>query len=441
MVPALVAAAVLLVVLVHGSGDGGYTLRVQLADAGGLRKDFLVKISGAPVGKVTDVRLDRDDRAIAVLRLDSAVAPVGADASAAVRASNLLGEKYVDVVPGDVSHPAPSGFLIPLTRTDTPSDLDDVLSVLDSDTRVALTAFLVNQGDALVGRGGDLAASLNHLPPMLDQARELVTGLAADNRALGDLLVRSDRILATVIPQRAALGRLVQNAAGAFDTLDSRRAALGDTVRRAPAAIRQLRTSLIALDQAAGPLAPAARGLERTAAPLTSTLQALPGFAAAARPTLQIARDVAPDLGRLGRRAAPVVRRLAPLAANMRTFATHLEPVTRLLDDGIADTLGVMQGWARSIQNRDAAGHVFRVSVELGGDVLNTLNGIVDGRARTRTSTPAKAPRHHSGPAPASPAPADLPAPLLPGVELPKLPVVDDVGETVTPLLDFLLKP
>lgn len=431
------------ILILTRSGGDAYRLRVQVNDAAGLRKDFLVKIAGAPVGKVSDVRLDRDDHAIAVLQLDAGAAPVGTDARAAIRASNLLGEKYVDLMPGDVGRPARSGFEIPRSRTTTASDLDDVLSVLDLDTRVALMAFFVNEGEALVGRGGDLAATLHRLPPALDQAHALLEGLASDNHALTTLVDRSDRILAAVTPQRAALGRLVDSAGGALDTLDGERAALGDTVRRAPGAIRQLRASLGQLQAVSVPLAPAARGLQATAGPLTATLRALPAFAAAARPTLRTARAVAPDLGRLGREAAPVVRRLEPVTSSLRTFATAVDPVTKLLDEGIADTLGTMQGWARSIQNRDAAGHVFRLSVELGGDIVNAANAFIAGTgARHAPQRPSHA-RPTQGTSPAVPQ-SQSPLLKLPTLELPAhLGPVDltPVQQTVKPLLDFLLKP
>lgn len=451
----LAVAVAIAIGLLATSGDHGYRLRVQMDDAAGLRKDFVVKIAGAPVGKVVDVQLDRDDRGVALLELDAAAAPVGRDARAAIRSSNLLGEKYVDLTPGDATRPAPSGFEIVRARTATPSDLDDLLSVLDPDTRVALSAFLVNQGDALVGRGADLAAALQRMPRTLDAAHELVAGLGHDNRALGSLVRRSDRILASAVPRRQELGRLVATAGDALATLDGRRERLGATVRRAPAAIRQLRASLTELERAAQPLRPAARGLQATAPPLTETLRALPSFGAAARPTLRTARSVAPSLERLGAEATPVVQRLTPVGADLRTFSTALRPVTKLLDLGIADTLGVMQGWARAIQNRDPAGHVFRVNVELGGDLLDLLNRYVQGpttagRARatrppaTGSRSAAAAPRPSDRRPDAAPTPTTPPAPRKPPAGSAATPPGTEdrpAGNPITSLLDLLLHP
>lgn len=439
--------------LVITSVDQGYRVRVQMADAAGLRKDFLVKIAGAPVGKVLDVGLDDEDHALALLDIDEGAAPIGADARAAIRASNLLGEKYVDLTPGSLADPVPSGSTIPLTRASTPSDLDDVLSVLDPDTRVALGAFLVGQGDALVGRGKDLADTLVEMPPALDAAQKLVAGLSEDNRALGSLVERSDRIAASLVPERQALGRLITSAEGAFVSIDSRRTALGAALESGPAAVRELREALVELERAAGPLGPASRGLEATAAPLTDTLRELPSFVNAARPTLRTARSVAPMLGRLAREASPVVNRLGPAGKSLRTFAKSLRPVSNLLDDGVADTLGVLQGWARSIQNRDGVGHVFRVSVELGGDMLNTLDSYVkgpeaakrsddgDGKARAAEAKAKNAPAGSRGQRKAKPSAAAEKKSPQPRAKASQDGAQSSSGDPVKRLLDYLLKP
>lgn len=453
----LVGALGVLAVALHAQDDG-YRLRLQSDDVAGLRKDFLVKIAGTPVGEVEDVELDAGDHAVVTLRLDDEAAPVGRDARAAIRASNLLGEKYVDLQPGDARRPAPSGHLITRDRTTTPSDLDDVLSVLDADTRVALASFLVGQGKALGGNGRAISAALRHLPPALDEATQLVDGLAVGNQQLGSLVERTDRVLVTVGRERPALGRLVDSAGGALAALDGRADDLADTVREAPGLVRRLRATLDELEHAARPLGPAANGLEMTAEPLTATLRALPGFAEAARPALQTAREVSPALTRLGDRAAPVVRRLAPAASDLRRFADASDPVTRVLDHGIADVLGVLQGWARAIQNTDGAGHVFRVNAVVGSDVLNAVRRYIeDGGRRKRTprrgSRDPRPPRRESAaPAPSPPARRDdgrppLPALRLPELRLPTGPVQlpdvdpDDVVDGVQPLLDFLLKP
>lgn len=425
-----------------------YLVRAEFSDASGLRPGFNVVIGGVKVGKVRDVTLSERDTAVATLELDDSAAPIGRDAKASVRPSNLLGEKVVALAPGDVQSAAPSGALIPLARTSTPTEFDDVLAALDDDTRKALAVFLAEQGQALVGRGGDLAAMLARMPGALDDVRRLVSHLGANSRALGDLVERSDRIVASIAREREPLGRLVDSTGGALSTLASRQAQLGGTVRAAPGAVSQLRRSLVALQTAARPLILAAQGLRAAAAPLTSTLLQLPAFSAAARPALRTVRAVAPSLQRLADQGTPVARRLGPAAGELSTFARAAAPASHVLDAGIDDTLGLMEGWARAIQTRDGVGHVFRAGLTLSPDLISALEqGYVLAPERRRPRA-RRTPITLPGLQPKAPSAAvrtpRIQLPALPQLQL-KLPGVGVPTESAAArptreLLDFLLK-
>jgi phospholipid/cholesterol/gamma-HCH transport system substrate-binding protein len=366
------AAAVLAVVMVAGGGSP-YVIRAEFADADGLRADFAVREQGVVVGRVADVSVTARDTALATLELDRSVVPVGAGATASIHPSNLLGEKYVQLNPGDIRQPQPSGLTIPQSRTSTAPELDQVLGAFSPDTRKATAVFLAEQGDALLGRGQDLASLLQRLPSSLDSATQLVAGLGQDNVALGRLVEQSDRILQVAAPQRTALGRLVSSAQGAFTTLASREQALGETISSAPAAISQLRRTLIALQNAAIPLGPAAAGLRATAPSLAAALRATPGFATAARLALAAIGRAAPALQQLGANGTPVVSALRPAAVQLERFATTLAPVSKLLDRQIGLVLDVVQGWGRAIGDRDGIGHIYRLDTLFPQNTFDTL--------------------------------------------------------------------
>ncbi len=75
-------------------------LETRVSDAGGLTEGAVVKIAGVDVGRVSGMRL-QDRQAVLELevRQDAAV-PV--DALVRVRARSVLGEKYVELIPGAV---------------------------------------------------------------------------------------------------------------------------------------------------------------------------------------------------------------------------------------------------------------------------------------------------------------------------------------------------
>lgn len=452
---ALLGVAVFAVAFVSGGSDDRYLVRAELTNAGGLREGLTVRIDGVPVGEITKAELDGRDRAVVEARIDDGAGPIGAGARATVRSANALGEKYLDLHAGDERRPMPSGAVIPASRSAVAVELDDVIDALDLPTRAALRVVLDESGGALRGRGPELGELLAILPRSLDRTGELLDELATDNQALGRLVERSDRVAAAVAPERRALGRMVAGAGTTLDTLAQRRRALGETVRRAPATLVSLQRALTALEGAALPLAPAARGLRRTAPELTRTLGQLPAFAKDARPTLRTARSVAPSLTTLGRSGTPLVRRLRPLAAELGDFGSGVAPAVGALDDSIADVLAVLEGWARSTAPHDGASHVFRAGLTVGSDLFKALVADPPATQRRRAgrdsdpvaplaATPKlslpELPRVHGLPDLPKVKLPKLPLPL-PEVQLPGLPQQQRSGENLDGLLDFLMGP
>jgi phospholipid/cholesterol/gamma-HCH transport system substrate-binding protein len=425
----LLAAAVVALAAILSGGDDGYVLNAKFRQAGGLREGFTVRVDGAPVGKIDKLTLDKQDNVVAKLKIDKSAAPMGRNVRATARAADLLGEKFVDLEPGNRADPAPSGTTIPPSRTGLAVELDDVINAVDLPTQQALKAFINEQGTAYVGRGHDLGALLAALPSSLDRTGELLNQFGSDNAALGRLVEESDRVVGSVARERASLGRLVSSAAGTLTTLGRRSTELRTTVERAPGALVAARRALTALEGAAVPLQPAARGLRATAPALTSTLKQLPAFTKSARPTLRTVRDVSPALQRLGRDATPVVRRMRPLAGQLAEFGAAFDPVTQTLDKGIADVLGVLEGWARATQGHDGASHVFRFGLTGGTAAFADILPIM--RAAERQARQQKTP--------AAKRPSILKAPKVPKVKVPEVklpPLLNNVTNTIKDTLD-----
>ena len=398
----LIGVAAIAVLVLHGGSS--YVVRAEFADASGLRPDYTVRLDGVTVGRVASVTVTARTTAMVTLDLDASAAPVGRDASASIQPSNLLGEKFVALNRGNTADPAQSGTLIPLSRTSTPTELDQVISTFDPQAREALAVFLSEEGDALLGRGHDLATTLARLPGGLQSITQLVEQLGSESQTLGTLIDQSDRIVGDVAAQRPALGRLVASASGAFATFAGREHDLGATIAAAPATLAQLRTTLVALRAAAGPVAQAAIGLRATAAPLTATLRAVPAFTIAALPALRTVQSVSPSLTTLGAQATPVLRHLNPVASSLQAFATALDPVSAMLNTGIGNLLGLMEGWDRAIQDRDASGHVFRPYL------VTPPNAIIQGLLGTFIKTGSLR-RAAASPGALKPAAAPAPAP------------------------------
>jgi hypothetical protein len=105
---------------------------------------------------------------------------------------------------------------------------------------------------------------------------------------------------------------------------------------------------------------------------------------------LEAARLVAPELTRLGQHAAPVLARVQPTTLRLSAFAHELNPVSTSLAQNIGPLLGVIEGWARTIQMRDGPGHVFRTHITLDSQLLTSALGryaaLFGVRSKTRAS-------------------------------------------------------
>jgi virulence factor Mce-like protein len=374
----VLAGVALTLILFSGGGGQAYIVHARFHDAAGLLPNFFVKIDQIQAGVVKSVTLNRQESEVIVtMGLDRSAAPVGTGASAEIRPANLLGEKFVQLNPGDLTHPLPSGSTIPLRRTSAPVELDDIFNTLDPNTRTSLAILINEAGLAMAGRGADFMQTLRDLPPTLSSAREVVGQISAENASLSRAIVAGNRVLASVSSRRNDLQDLIQNGKDALDAINAARTDLGRTVTAAPGGLAQLRRSLLELERAAGTLTPAAADLQSTAPALGRTLARLPQFASDAGGALSAARVVAPALDRLATESTPVLAQMRPATATLASFAQDLGPFLNVLDQqgGLREFLGFVAGWAGVTSQRDGLGHVFRLRLSIDQQLLTSALG------------------------------------------------------------------
>ncbi|MGW5670520.1 MCE family protein [Micromonospora sp. NPDC003776] len=174
----------------------GYTVTAEFADVLDLVPRAAVKVDDVTVGSVEKISLSGWHAQVR-LRLDRAVR-LPANATAAVRQSSLLGEKYVSVS-APPTEPArgrlADGDVIPLSRTTRGAEVEEVLAALGLLLNGGGLAQLrtINQelGNALAGREADLRDTLTQLDTFLGgldrQKADIVRAIAALDRLTGRL--------------------------------------------------------------------------------------------------------------------------------------------------------------------------------------------------------------------------------------------------------------
>jgi len=106
-------------------GGDTYLLYARFASVEGVRVGSSIEVYGLQVGTVDSLRLDQQRQmAITGLKLNADV-KVYDDASATVKTSGLIGDKYIKIDPGGAGDQLkPRSFI---TQTSVPADIEDLI--------------------------------------------------------------------------------------------------------------------------------------------------------------------------------------------------------------------------------------------------------------------------------------------------------------------------
>jgi phospholipid/cholesterol/gamma-HCH transport system substrate-binding protein len=281
----------------------GYELKATFSNSANIALNSPVRIAGVEVGRVISTSRDGDATTV-TFTVEESGRPIHTDAFASIRPRIFLeGNFFVELDPGSPSAPdMDSGATIPVSRTSTAVQIDEVLSVLQSPVRADLSRFLESYGKALT-----------HEPTAAEDATQLPevhgkTGAEAFNGALrygGDAGRYSAQVTNAFLgTQQHDLSRLVAGAGrtfGAFASNESdlqglitnfnvftgalaaQSANLSTTVHLLAPTLRTFHASLVSLNRTLPPL--------RTyAIELTPAVAELPALIRSSGPWLQQTR-------------------------------------------------------------------------------------------------------------------------------------------------------
>ncbi|MGB5706102.1 MAG: outer membrane lipid asymmetry maintenance protein MlaD [Arenicellales bacterium] len=99
-----IAALMMLAFKVSGSAGGGgdvYRINARFENVGGLNEKAPVMIGGVRIGRVADIRIDKEDfSAVVGMDIDSKYDNLPSDTGASILTSGLLGAQFVGLDPG-----------------------------------------------------------------------------------------------------------------------------------------------------------------------------------------------------------------------------------------------------------------------------------------------------------------------------------------------------
>ncbi len=337
-------------------------VKARFADVGGLRVGDDVREASVRVGRVQSIEVE-GDHALVTLRIADDT-QVYRDARAAVWARSGLGQNFVELDRGDSTAGNLGDSVITTDQTVPPSQLDDLLNVLDAKTRKSLGGTLREVGGGMEGRSQQLADALGAAPDLLADLGTVSDTLSASDAELPELLDATRDMSSRFRGHEDEVASLLGNM---DDTLSAvavdQGKPLDQTLREAPAALSETRHALDNLEQPLADLRAAAADLRTGSAALgrstgdlrvslrdgAKTLRAVPAVSKQAEPALGDLTEMLVD-------ARPLVDRLAYTFNITDGPAAYMAPYAPELSQ-------FFDYWHSANGSGDVSGHYLRLGV------------------------------------------------------------------------------
>jgi phospholipid/cholesterol/gamma-HCH transport system substrate-binding protein len=370
VVGALVAVAAVVAFLVL-RGETGTEYKLRFENAGQLVKGGEVQVGGKRIGSIQDLELTENKQAEITIRVKDEIAPLHEGTTAVLRATSLSGKanRYIALSPGPNSNEElDEGAVIGTDSTEPIVDIDQLLNMLDDDTRRALQQFTAGNATWYEGKGEQANLSAKYFSPASSATRRLVEEVVRDQGTLTAFLENTAKAMRTIGARRTELTELVSNSNETVAAIGDESAALDQALRLLPETLRKgnttfvnLRATLDDLDVLVNESKPATKDL----APLFREL----------RPLVDEARPVVADLSQLVRKDG-ATNDLTDLLRTTPRLAQLSGPALEHAREGIRDAVPVFRfsrpygpelvAWLRdfglSAANYDANGHYARVA-------------------------------------------------------------------------------
>ncbi len=305
-----------------------YTMYVDFANASGLTPGLgqPVNVAGVKVGTVEGVSLKQGRAHVEIAINPKKLDAVHEGAGATLEPRTPLKDLQLDLNPGPITAPKlREGATIPSARTSYPIDADELLSVLDSDTREYFRALLATAEQGLDGRGKDVRRLLKALGPTSDQIND-ITGLIVKRRTKVERLVHNLAVLAKATGTHdRQLSAALADGATTLTALGGQDAELRRSLQKLPSTLSAARDALPEIKGLADDLGPTLKALQPSLRALPAALRSAAALAERSVPLLRdqlrpLARETIGPGKRLSRATTTLSKITPALISAFRTL-------------------------------------------------------------------------------------------------------------------------
>jgi phospholipid/cholesterol/gamma-HCH transport system substrate-binding protein len=233
-VVAMIISGILILLLTGNQNpfEGSFPLRTYMEDSAGMSEGSDVRLNGILVGKIKKVRLsgEKDPHRMVELLMsveNSFKTEIPDDSVAAISASNLLGDKYINITKGRSSKMVePNAEVKSLPNNDIPQLIETATSILNSFQQVVnrvdglLAGIDAGKGnigkllkdDELYTRADDTVKDVNELVKKVKDSNGTISKLLYDDTLYNDFrkpIQRLDDMMAALQKGQGTAGKLL----------------------------------------------------------------------------------------------------------------------------------------------------------------------------------------------------------------------------------------
>ena len=294
--------------------DKPFSLKAEFSDAQGVMpgQGQTVRVAGMRIGDIGKVDLE-NGRAIVHMEIEKEHEKlVHANATALLRPRTGLKDMFIALDPGTKDAPVlKKDAVIPARNTAPDVDADEILRMLDTDTRAYLRLLISGVGKGLSKRGGDLREVFRRLGPLQRDIARLNSAIATRRRNLSRLIHNYGSTVTELAKRDKELSQFVGSSREVFEALASEDQNISLAVSRLPGTLRQAEDTLTTVNTLGRTMGPAFEALRPAVRQLDKTNDQVRPFA---------------------REAAPILRtRIRPFVRTARPYIRDLRPAARRL--------------------------------------------------------------------------------------------------------------
>jgi len=255
------------------------------------------------------------------------------NAYAEVRPNTALQDMYLDIVNRGTASAGVAGtkYVVPLSQTQSPTNLADVLNAFQPDVRTQLYNMLDQLGNGLADRGADLRRAFVLLVPFLKVAGSVSEQLATRAELTKELVHNAAVLTGTLASRSTQLHQLVSDGTASLEALSTEGGApLRQTITDIPGVARTGIAIINAIGKLTPPLSRAVTALEPVADHLHSGLSNLLALADSADPAvLKLQQPV--------KKLVPLADQLQPFSNDLAGALTQIKPQIRDVNNATQD--------------------------------------------------------------------------------------------------------